>query len=159
MAIAALGMSLAGFAGIITALDRRDAAESAVVSWRVQHIVVAGFVLTFGGFGTVALYAVLDERLELTVRLMSAGLAIAHGLHARSAISPGPEWSESWNRRWVSVVTSTAVIAALAANVLIADVGLLQVLFVVLVAGPVSVFVATVRDASRLRLRDNGDRD
>jgi hypothetical protein len=51
-----------GFAGVITALDRRDSSESAVLAWRVQHIVIGGFVLTFGGFTTVALYALLDDR-------------------------------------------------------------------------------------------------
>jgi hypothetical protein len=105
----------------------------------------------------VALYALLDERLVLTVRLVSGAMAIAHAAHAWSAISAGPEWRTTWNRRWLSIVTSSALVAGLVVNVVIGDVGLLQLLFVALVAGPASVFLATVRDASRGLLESADD--
>src|SRR4029077_15770764 len=71
MAFGGLGVSLAGFAGLISALDRRPAAHSALVAWRIRNIVFLGFSLTFVGFGTVALYAVTGADLPLTVRIAS----------------------------------------------------------------------------------------
>jgi hypothetical protein len=54
MAIAGLGVSLAGFGGIIAALDRRPAAQSPIAAWRIRNIAFTGFTLTFAGFSTVA---------------------------------------------------------------------------------------------------------
>jgi len=60
MALAGLGVSLAGFAGLISALDRRPAASSVVAAWRIRNIVIRGFMVTFAGFATVALYTIIE---------------------------------------------------------------------------------------------------
>lgn len=51
MALGGLGVSLAGFVGIITALDRSGDARSVIAMWRLRNIVWAGFTLTIIGFG------------------------------------------------------------------------------------------------------------
>ena len=75
MALGGLGVSLAGFAGLISALDRRPAAQSAVVASRIRTIVFLGFTLTFAAFGTIALYTVTGADLTMTVRVATLILA------------------------------------------------------------------------------------
>lgn len=61
MSMGGLGLSLAGFAGLIAALTPSEAAVSAVTKWRITHIVVWGLQLTFIGFGVVAVNAIVED--------------------------------------------------------------------------------------------------
>ena len=55
MALGGLGVSLAGFAGLISALDRRPEGHTPIARWRIRNIVVGGFAATFIGFGIIAM--------------------------------------------------------------------------------------------------------
>src|SRR5436190_16148095 len=68
MAFGGLGLSLAGFAGLISALTRRPSTNMVLVAYRVRTIVFLGFSLTFVGFVTVALYSVTGADVPATVR-------------------------------------------------------------------------------------------
>jgi len=148
MALAGLGVSLAGFAGLISALDRGPQAHSPVRAWRIRNIVVGGFTITFAGFATVALYQVTREDLDLTVRLASLLLALANVLPMFTEARSGPAWP-SERGRYVAIGTTVALIAADLFNVWFAGLGLLQVLFLLQLSGPVSIFINTVRDVAR----------
>jgi len=146
MAMAGLGVSLAGFAGLISALGRSPASHSAVAAYRITGIVFLGFSLTFIGFGTVALYAVTGQDITLTVRLASLLVCLPHLWGIRAA-RPGPHWPNETERRIQIGVLSVLILATLA-NVVVASVGYLEVLLLFILFGPVSIFYNTVRDAA-----------
>ena len=148
MAFGGLGVSLAGFAGLISALDRRPAANSALVAWRIRNIVFLGFSLTFLGFGTVALYTITGADLTLTVRLASL-LAVLPGL--RSLVfetRPGPAWPNERQRKSTIGVLSL-LLALTLGNVAVANVGYLQVLMLTILITPAAIFYNTISDATR----------
>lgn len=104
MVFAGLGVSFAGFAGLIAALDRRPAAHSAIAAYRIRSIVFLGFMLSFAGFGTVALYAVTGQDLALTSRLASLLMAAMY-VHGLLKARPGPAWPDERERKLTIVVS------------------------------------------------------
>lgn len=153
MALGGLGVSLAGFAGLIATLGSR-AAGSVVVGWRIRNIVIGGFIISFAGFGVVAIHAVSDGNVNLTVRLSSLLIAVAHGAHAWWAVRPGSEWETG--SRLAAILPAGLVVVGLLVNAIVGDVGLLHVLVLALVVAPASIFVTTIRDVARAeRLPDD----
>lgn len=146
MSLAGLGVSLAGFAGIIAALDRRP--SSPVRRWRIRYIVMGGFILAFAGFLTIATYTVTGENLVRTVRFVSIVVAIALAIHYWTAQRPGPAWPKERGRR-LAMAASWAGIALWASNVFFGSAGLLEIAFLGLLFDPASVFVNAVRDVAR----------
>ncbi|HTI30456.1 MAG TPA: hypothetical protein VL687_08870 [Methylomirabilota bacterium] len=156
MAFGGLGVSLAGFAGLIQALDRSPAAQSAVAAYRVRGIVFLGFCLTLVGFGTVALYTVTGENLTLTVRIATIALALM-AVRGLLESRPGPAWRTEGERR-VSIVVLTLIITVTLGNLLVADLGYLQLLLLLQLSGPMSIFYNTIRDATAVDPTD-ADKD
>jgi hypothetical protein len=148
MAVGGLGVSLAGFAGLIAALGSRPGSPSAVAVWRIRNIVVGGFAITFAGFGTIVLYTVTRENLGLTVRLSSLSLALFQTYLVAWESRPGPAWPSERHRR-VAVVLTLVGLGLMLGNVVAGRLGLLQFLFLAALVNPVSIFVFTVRDLSR----------
>ena len=147
MALGALGVTLAGFAGLISALDQRPAAHSLIAAYRIRGVVVLGFSLAFAAFGTVALYTITGNDLTLTAQIASLFLALPHVrgfLEAR----PGPVWTDERERKIAMVVLFVLLIVTLG-NVVVGSFGYLQVLMLLGLFGPVSIFYNTVRDSSR----------
>ena len=142
MAIAGLGVSLAGFAGLIAALD--PSPGSAVRKWRIRNVVVSGFFLTFMGFGTIATHT-LTEDVELTVRIISSVSALLLLVRFSKEIRPGPAWPERRALMFASVI-GLSVIGLLVSNAVIASVGFLQLLMLFELTDPASIFLFTVRD-------------
>jgi hypothetical protein len=144
MAIAGLGVSLAGFAGLISALDTSPG--SAVKAWRIRNIVIGGFFLTFMGFGTVATYS-LTEDVDATVRIVSFVSAVLLLVRTRTEIRPGPAWPD---RRGlvVALVMGLVAVALFFVNVAVASVGLLQLLLLFELTDPTSIFFFAVREIS-----------
>jgi len=156
MAFGGLGVSLAGFAGLIQALDRSPEAQSAVAAYRVRGIVFLGFCLTLVGFGTVALYTVTGENLTLTVRIATIALALM-AVRGLLESRPGPAWRTEGERR-VSIVVLTLIITVTLGNLLVADLGYLQLLLLLQLSGPMSIFYNTIRDATAVDPTD-ADKD
>jgi len=152
MALGGLGVSLAGFAGLVSALDRRPDAHSPVAAWRIRNIVVGGFSITFVGFGTVALYTVTAGDVALTVRLASLGLVAAASRALIFEHRPGPAWP-SERGRLGAVAGTVAIILAALGDVLLGSLGYLQILLLVYLLGPTSIFLNTVRDVAARRDR------
>lgn len=148
MAFGGLGVSLAGFAGIIATLRRPAAEDAAVAAYRIRTIVFLGFCLTFVGFGTVALYAVTTGDLALTVRVSSALLAIPFLRGLLVDTRPGPVWPLE-RQRQATIVVLFLMLGATLGNVIIGSVAYLQVMMLVGLIGPVSIFYATIVDATR----------
>jgi hypothetical protein len=147
MAMAAIGVSLAGFASIISALDRRPIAHSPIAAYRITSIVFLGFSLTIAALGTVAAYTVTGESLTLTMRVGTILLALPYVrgfLQAR----PGPAWP-SERVRWGTIAGLAILTAITLGNLIFANLGYLQLLMLAGLIGPVQVFYNTVNDAAR----------
>ena len=143
MAIGGLGITLAGFAGLIAVLQGR---EGPVAAWRVRNIVAQGFSVTLIGFATVALYGLIQD-VTLTVRLASIVMVVT--LAARWGESrPGPAWPNERRRRGY-ILGQLVVAIALAVNIALASVGYLQLMLLFLLFVPVGTFARSVRDATR----------
>ena len=147
MAMAAIGVSLAGFASVIAALDRRPIAHSPIAAYRITTIVFLGFSLTVAALGTVAAYTITGENLALTVRVGTLLLAIPY-VRGYLQARPGPAWP-SERVRWITIAGLTVLTIITLANLVFASLGYLLVLMLGALIGPVQIFYNTVRDAAR----------
>lgn len=138
MALGGLGVTLAGFAGLIAALAGREGRHSAVAAWRIRNVVSWGFAVMFVGFGTVGLYG-LTQDVTLTVRLATIGMVLLGAAINRSAATPGPAWPDDRRRRG-AIYLWVAVSAVMLVNVILASVGLLQLLLLFTLTAPTSIF-------------------
>ena len=145
-AIAGLGVTLAGFAGLITSLDTRPNARRAVQAYRVRNIVWDGFGLTLASLGAIAVHGFTSDE-ELAVRYAMVVLIVSLIRVAHPRNLTGPAW-EGFDRRAVLavVVPTIALIAVAVASLVWASPGFLQVFIVVYLAGPFTIFYRTVRD-------------
>ena len=146
MTMGGLGISLAGFAGLFSALHP-SAAESnpAVYRWRIRRIVLASFQLAYLGFGTVALHSVTQD-IALTARVIS-GVAAALWILDVARSKPGPAWPDENDRKWA--MRSTLVLAAvMAGNVFVGTEAYLQFVMLIFLLGPALVFLRAVDEAT-----------
>ena len=143
MSMGGLGMSLAGFGGLVAALTPKKAAASPVTKWRITHIVVWGLQLTIIGFGVVAVYSITQDA-GLTARIISGAAVFLHILRVREG-THSPAFRNELERkgaRWASA----AIIVFLAVNVVLGSVGYLHLVMLVMFAGPASIFSAGIRE-------------
>lgn len=145
MALGGLGVSLAGFVGIITALDHREDARSEVSRWRVRNIVRAGFTLTLIGFGTVAVYSASGADLDLTIRIASLFAVVANGTRMVVEFKPGPAWPDRSQWR-IAILIELLLAAGFVVTSIVPSVGLFQVLLIFALGFPLSIFFFTIRD-------------
>jgi hypothetical protein len=145
MAFGGVGLSLAGFAGLIATM-RRGPANDAVAAYRSRAIVFLGFSLTFVGFGTVAAYG-LTQDVALSVRLGSVLMMIPFLRGLLIDTRPGPAWPTDGPRR-ASMAVLVAMLAAAFGNLAVASVPYLEGLMMLGLIGPVSIFYATIVDAT-----------
>jgi len=139
-----LGVSLAGFAGLIHALDRSGEAEDPQTKWRIRNIVVSGFTVAVAGLLTWPVYGFTDS-VEWTVRIVSCFFIVMwmkQGLHD---VRSGPAWPNETRRR-IYMAIGGAGMALAVVNVFIASVPLFELLFLVAIGGPIGTFVRAVRD-------------
>lgn len=147
MAFGGLGVTLAGFAGLIAALQGREGGHAPVAAWRIRNVVSWGFAITFAGFGTVGLYA-LTQDVSLTVRLATIGMVLLAAGLFRRATMPSAAWPDERRRRG-AIFLWVAVSAAMLVNVILASVGLLQLLLLLMLTVPTSIFLNAVVEVTR----------
>lgn len=143
MAVGGLGVTLAGFAGLIAALQGR---EGPVAAWRIRNVVYQGFGVTFVGFATVALYTVTQD-VTLTVRLASIALVLTRAA-GWVELRPSGAWRDERQRRGY-VVTQLVFAAAVVANIALANVGYLQLLLLAFLSAPAGIFSRAVLESTR----------
>jgi phosphatidylserine synthase len=147
MAIGGLGVTLAGFAGLIAALESREGeVHSPIGAWRIRNVVFQGFGVTFVAFATVATYQ-LTQNLNLTIQLATVAMVLAIAANWRS-VQARSAWPDERRRR-VAVLARIIVCAAGLLNVVFVNVGYLQLFLLVVLTGPASTFILAVADASR----------
>jgi len=144
MSMGGLGMSLAGFGGLVAALTPKKAAASPVTKWRITHIVIWGLQLTMIGFGVVAVYAVVED-VTLTARIISGAAVFIHLLRLREAMTPGPAYRNDTERRR-AVWGTIFLIVFLSGNVFLGGVGYLHIIMLVMFGGPAGIFASGIKE-------------
>lgn len=156
MALAAVGVSLAGFAGVIAALGRRPGEQSAVVAYRISNIVFLGLTRAIAAFGTLVAYTIAQGDLTLAVRVGTV-LVLLPYLRGFGELQPGPAWPDERQRR-MGFVWLIGLMLLTAANVVVASLGYLELLLLTALAiGPGLIFYGTIRDAARAERAAGGD--
>ena len=146
MAIGGLGVSLAGFAGLIAALTPEQQRNSAVAQWRISRVVVWGLHTTLLGFGIVALFALLGDETQ-TARVASGVAAMIFAIRSWRSSRPGPAWPDEPTRRYVIALWAFELVVVLG-NVIVGSVGYLHAIMIVFLAEAAAVFVAAVLEAT-----------
>jgi hypothetical protein len=146
MAIGGLGVSLAGFAGLIAALTPEQQRNSPIARWRIGRVVVWGLHVTLIGFGVVALYALLEDATQ-TARIASGLAALMFSIRTWLASRPGPAWPDQSGRRWTMALWVAQALFILG-NVFVGSVGYLHVIMILLLSEPAAVFVAAIQEAT-----------
>jgi hypothetical protein len=150
MAIGGLGVTLAGFAGLIAALQGR---EGPVAAWRIRNIVLQGFSVTMVGFATVALYTITQD-VTLTVRVASILMVLTWAARW-GEWRPSSAWPDERRRRGYTF-SQLAFAIAVVVNIALASLGFLQLLLLLLLSGAVGIFARAVYDATRDTDADSG---
>jgi hypothetical protein len=143
MALGGLGVTLAGFAGLIAALQ---GPEGPVAAWRIRNVVYGGFNITIIGFSTVALYTITQD-LTLTVRLATVVMLVTFAARWPEW-RPGPAWPSERGRQGY-LVSQLVVAIAIVVNIALASLGYLQLLLLFLLFVPAGIFARAVRDVTR----------
>ncbi len=139
-----LGVSLAGFAGLIHALDRSDSADNPETKWRIRNIVMGGFTVALAGLLTWPVYGFTQD-VDTTVRIVSAYFVL--GLIRQFAVDarPGPAWPNDTRRKvFLGIGVALGVVAVI--NVFAASVALLELLFFLAIGGPIGTFIRAIGD-------------
>ena len=139
-----LGVSLAGFAGLIHALDRSDDADNPVTKWRIRSIVLAGFSVAISGLAVWPLFRFTGD-VAMTARLASAVLFLMYLQMSVRTLRPGPEWPDHTIWR-INLVLATLTLGAMLVNTIVGSVAFLELLFVVAVAQPMGTFIRAIHD-------------
>lgn len=143
-----LGVSLAGFAGLFTALQRSDQAKNlAVYRWRIREIVVSSFQLTFVAFGAVVFSEATDD-IGLTARVFSGIAAATFVASAGVRARPGPAWPNEFDRR-AARGASFIWAAVMAGNIIAGAEWYLMAVMLVLLLAPTLVFIRAVIDSTK----------
>ena len=143
MAVGGLGVTLAGFAGLIAALQGR---EGPVAAWRIRNVVYQGFGVTVVGFATVALYTITQD-VVLTVRLATIVMALTRAA-SWGELRHSAAWRDDRQRRG-AIVIQLVFVAAVVVNIAVASVGFFQLLLLILLLAPAGIFANAVRDVTR----------
>jgi hypothetical protein len=155
MSMGGLGLSLAGFAGLIAALGPKDD-HVEIAAWRIVTVVKFGLHVTFLGFGTIALFAVVAD-VSLTVRIVT-GVAILTTLRLNDRASiAGPGWTDEHERIQTRRLMLLLPLAGVP-NLFLAHVGYLQIILLGLLALPAGTLITAVT-ALTAGARSTGESD
>ena len=139
--IAGIALSAAGFAGLVTAL-RGDGRWSKTELWRLRSLVRSSLTLVVVSLLPEPIYrAVGDE--PLTIRIMSAGIALLLANFIRRAIAERREWP-GFAREAGLIVGGQLVIQLV--NIYLASLALLMLGLVGLLLGTLQLFMRVIRD-------------
>jgi hypothetical protein len=138
LSIAGLGLSVAGFSGLVTAFRRRDEGWTRAELWRLRAIPRLSFILVFLALAPFPPYALTGDE-PLVIRLVSGLIVIAY---VSEIIRPRFEM-ENWpGRTWLLSALGDSTLALVSVvNLVAAQTGLLELALMLRLVHPVSLFV------------------
>jgi hypothetical protein len=159
MALRGLGVSLAGFAGLIATFDRRAGSGDPIPTWRIRGIRLPWIRCRHRGIWNGCGPYPHRERggngQDRQPLFDADVLCPAAGGSTRSRLAHD-------RQRRLVVVSSAFVVALIVLNLVLASVGLLQLMLLVWLSGAMGIFMNAVREigvASEPALRDNENDD
>lgn len=147
MTMGGLGVSLAGFGGLFSALHHDDSGmDPAIYRWRMREIVMSSFRLAFLGFGVVVVHGYTDD-VAATARIISA-LALVTGFASLiTSTKTGPAWPNETDRRG-AIAGSSVWLVMIAGNVVVGSQNYLRFVMLILLLPPALVFIRATLDAT-----------
>ena len=142
-AIAGLALSVAGFAGLVTAL-RRDSRWSRTELWRLRNIVRSSLMIVVFGLIPQPIYRAVGGDEQVTIRIVSALLVVVCADNIRRAFAERHQWGVGWFRS--SLVITPAQLLVQLANVLVASLPLLLFSYLLWLIFPMQLFLRVIRD-------------
>lgn len=141
--IAALALSIAGFASLVTAL-RGDGRWSKTALWRLRGIVGESLTITVVAILPLPIYYAAGGDEALTIRIVSGVLAAKFVLAIIRSIGE----RHDWGRRYViqAVLLLGIQLAAQLANLSLASVALLMFGLLAWLTFPIQLLFAVIRD-------------
>jgi len=142
LSVAGLGMSVAGFAGLVSAF-RRGEAWDRVELWRLRSIARLSFLVVFIGLAVFPVFALLGDE-AATIRWVSGAIA---GLYVIEIVLARRDTLNWPTRTWlVGSLLADGVFAAInAANVVLGLTALLEVGLLLRLVHPVNLFLLVLR--------------
>ncbi len=142
LTIAGLSLSVAGFAGLLTAF-RREGSWTATDLWRLRGIVRLSFIAMFLALTPAALF--LIEPTDAFA--LGAGSVPVASVYALEALGLLRERARSGTARWLVGYLAMDVVlgVAMLANVVLASAGLLAIVLLIRLSHPVGLFTETIR--------------
>lgn len=146
MTMGGLGVSLAGFGGLFSALHHGDSEmDPAVYRWRMREIVTSSFLLAFLGFGVVV-HGFTDD-LSATARMVIALALVAGSFRLAISTRPGPAWPNETDRKG-AIGGSVVWLFVIAGNVFAGSQNYLRLVMLLLLLTPALVFIRATIDAT-----------
>lgn len=145
-----LGISIAGFASLIFALDRRTDFNDPVVRWRIRNIASTGLSIAQAGLLTFPVFYLTDS-IDATVRIVAGFSLLISLLMSRGEFKAGPAWPNE-RRRLVNISIGVVTAALWILDIVVASVGLLMLLFVIWLSGAIGTFMNVI-----LELKADGE--
>lgn len=136
-----LGISLAGFAGLVFALDRRTDMNDPIVRWRIRHVATTGLLIAQTGLLVFPVFF-LTESVPTTVRIISLVGLLAQ-IPGYLELRPGRAWPSD-RRRKINILVASLTVVGWALNIWIASVGFLMLLFVLWLNAPIGTFMNAI---------------
>ena len=141
LTLAGLGLSVAGFAGLVTAL-RADGRWSRADLWRLRNIIGTSLLFVFVALLPVPIFrAVGDER--LTISIMSGVVAVIFANGIVRAFREDREWP-GYARQAALILAPQ--IAVMLLNVFVGSIALLMFGLLSVLLYPVQLFIRVIRD-------------
>jgi hypothetical protein len=138
LSIAGLGVSVAGFSGLVIALRRGDGAWTRLELWRLRAIPRLSFVVVFLALAPFPLFALTGDE-AVVIRIASGLIVLAH---LYEIIAPRFEM-ENWpGRSWLITLAVNSAAALLSVvNLFAAQTGLLEIALLAQLVHPVDLFI------------------
>jgi hypothetical protein len=141
--IAALALSTAGFASLVTAL-RREGRWSRVSLWRLRAIVGESLIITVVAVLPLPVYYAVGGDEPVVFRIMSALLVVRFALAIRRALMERREWGTRYTVQAV-LLLGVQLVAQLV-NVGVASLALLMFGMLAWLSFPIQLLFTIIRD-------------
>lgn len=138
LSVAGLALSVAGFAGIVSAFRNREQGWTRTELWRLRAIPRLSITLVFLALLPFPLYALTGDE-ALVVRVASGLVIVAYVAEMAAAAFDRASWP---GRTWLVGAVGSAVFGLVSlVNLVVAQVGLLEIALLLLLLEPAALFV------------------
>jgi hypothetical protein len=142
LSLAGLGLSVAGFAGLVSAFRRRDEGWTRTELWRLRTIARLSFTLVFLALLPFPFFALIGDEV-LVIRLLSVLVVL---LYVGDIVAPGFDRQNWPGHSWLASALVDAAFALVSlVNLFVGQTGLLELALILRLLHPVNLFLRVLR--------------